>query len=910
MTDKPTDYAAIIRAGNQLPSPPEWLKIGAKVYSPKYGVGQVTAVLGKRLILDFLENPTPVHFPDWQIAINDRQINPRDSANFNNKQLKQAQKSNITSAEINAISRPVFQTIAQEFLDNLVAIENTPPTPGKLYHLPEDLPITLKNSLILQNITELYEHQIESLNALRKGLDVCIFTPTASGKTLCYNLAILESCLQEPQTTALYIFPLKALALDQMEKLEKMVSYFPENSVKIGLITGDISSAKRKKLFIPNPPNILGVSPDLLHYQLYRIRTKDGEGWRKFFQQLRYVVIDESHTYRGAFGAHFANLMRRLKMVVDRVGGSSENLQFIFSSATIGNPAEMAMRFSDRSHEPERLHLISKSGADSAGRTILCLEPSDVANPHACQIILSWLRHDLSGIVFCNSRGAVKKLLGIIKRVADKNGESYLADKVAIFYGSLGFDRRQDIIQKLESGIIKIILSTSALEAGIDLPKLDCCLVRGYPGSLMSWKQRIGRVGRRNPGLVMFLPVAQNPLDNFYGNKPNLLLNGEPESAAFNPNYPTILGKHLECSCVESGIPLSEITKRFGEVAGVIADSLLNQEKIYINNSNQLWGYGYPHRNVNLRGHAQNDVELININTGKSFEKMSMSLAHQEVFPGAIYLAQNYDGELITYRSENLDLDKKQAILKPLGKNSNLHTIPKGDLAIQEIQQLATPQIIKTNISHARLRLSLFWGEITFSVNGYYLLSTKYEKGVEKTTVVNEGSFDPPYKTQYQAPVVKVQINDIFSQVIRENITQIKEKIKEKYKGIIPDDFKDLLTCSPDFIALHSMGHQIISAVPLVVLSSSQDVECFVQRQGGEIVAYFFDTCDGGNGASEAVFNQLLKFVEKGVELAKNCDCKYGCPRCLTQHRCPQQNRGLYKDLGLLILEAIANLTS
>ncbi|ABG52744.1 DEAD/DEAH box helicase-like [Trichodesmium erythraeum IMS101] len=905
MTDQPKNSTDIIRAGNQLPSPPEWLKIGAKVYSPEHGIGQITAVLGKRLIVDFLESHKPVHFLDWQIAIKKKEINPRDGKNFNHQKLQEAKKSKISSAEIEAIPRPVFQKIAQEFLDNLVAIDNTPPTPGKLYPLPEDLPITLKKTLIIHNIRQLYEHQIESLTALRKGLDLCIFTPTASGKTLCYNLAILESCLQQPETRALYIFPLKALALDQTQKLERMVSYFPKNSVKIGLITGDISSENRKKLFIPNPPNILGVSPDLLHYQLYKITSKDREKWRQFFQQLRYVVIDESHTYIGAFGAHFANLIRRLKMVVDIVGGSSEKLQFIFSSATIGNPAEMAMRFSDRSHQPERLHLISKSGADSSGKTILFLEPSQIANPDSCKIILSWLRYNLTGVVFSNSRSAVKKLLGIIKRTADKNGESYLADKIAIFYGSLEFHRRQDIIQKLQTGVVKVILSTSALEAGIDLPELDCCLVRGYPGSLMSWKQRIGRVGRKNPGLIMFLPVAQNTLDNFYGNKPDLLLNGEAESATFNPNYPTILGKHLECSCVESGIPLSEIKKRFGEVAKVIVDSLLKQEKIYINNSNQLWGYGYPHRNVNLRGHAQNDVDLINVNTGKSFEKMPMSLAHKEVFPGAIYCAQNYDGDLISYHSENLDLDQKQAILKPLAKNYNLETVPNNQLAIKEIQQLEIPQIIQTNISHARLRLSLFWGEVTFLVNGYQLLATKYEKGVEKTTVLDEKNFDPPYQTQYQAPVLKVEINDAFSQAIRESIREIQYKIKDKYKTKIPDNLKCLWSCNPDFIALHSMGHQIISAIPLVVLSSSQDVEFFVQRQGGETIGYFFDTCDGGNGASEAIFNQLLKFVHKAIALAKNCDCEYGCPRCLTHHRCPQKNKGLYKDLGLLLLQAI-----
>ncbi len=143
----------------------------------------------------------------------------------------------------------------------------------------------------------------------------------------------------------------------------------------------------------------------------------------------------------------------------------------------------------------------------------------------------------------------------------------------------------------------------------------------------MSWWQRIGRVGRKNPGLVIFLPVAQNPLDNFYGKQPNFLLNGGVESAVFNPNYPTILGKHLECSCVESGVSLSEITEHFGAVGGVITNKLLEQGKIYINNFHQLWGHGYPHRHVNIRGHTQNDVELVDANTGEIFEKMQMSCA-------------------------------------------------------------------------------------------------------------------------------------------------------------------------------------------------------------------------------------------------------------------------------------------
>ena len=261
----------------------------------------------------------------------------------------------------------------------------------------------------------------------------------------------------------------------------------------------------------------------------------------------------------GAFGAHFANLMRRLRLAVDTVGGNSQRLQFICSSATIGNPQEMALRFSGRTHHPERLHLISRSGAPSAGRTLLSLAPNSAANVEACKIVISWLQHNLSGIVFCNSRAAVKGLLGLIQRESQRQGLSYLASKVAIFYSSLTSERRREIIQKLQTGKIKVIIATSSLEAGIDLPELDCCLIRGFPGSLMSFWQRVGRAGRKKHGLVIYLPLGQNLIDVFYAQHPEQLLSSEMECAAFNPDYPTILGKHLECGCIESSLDLGEL---------------------------------------------------------------------------------------------------------------------------------------------------------------------------------------------------------------------------------------------------------------------------------------------------------------------------------------------------------------
>jgi DEAD/DEAH box helicase domain-containing protein len=232
-------------------------------------------------------------------------------------------------------------------------------------------------------------------------------------------------------------------------------------------MTGDTPYTERLGLFVPHLPNILAVSPDLLHYQLSKIpRVSQWEPWREFLRRLRWVVIDESHSYTGAFGAHFANLMRRLRRAVDSVGGNSSKLQFICSSATIGNPRDMAMRFSGRTSQPDRLHLIEGSGAGSAGKTVLCLAPSDTANSDACRIVLAWLQQDLSGIVFCNSRGAVKKLVDLIQKESTRQGHSYLAQKVTAFYGSLKSERRQNIISQLQRGTLKVIISTSALLCG------------------------------------------------------------------------------------------------------------------------------------------------------------------------------------------------------------------------------------------------------------------------------------------------------------------------------------------------------------------------------------------------------------------------------------------------------------
>jgi DEAD/DEAH box helicase domain-containing protein len=937
--NQPTDYAAIVRAASEIvPSPPDWLKVGQNIYSNQQGVGEILAVLGKRLIIKFIESTGPTQLPDWPVAVQSGQIQPRNTPlpEANNPPEIIGSSPRISQSQIQAIPDLTFRALAHELSHICTRVEVTNGQAGVLHPLPTSLPSTLISALNRIGIKNLYSHQIEALEILRSGLDLSIVTPTASGKTLCYNLPILESCLNQPHTTALYIFPLKALALDQMRKLGQLFRAMPSNhQLRMGLMTGDTPKDERQRLFLPQPPNILAVSPDLLHHYLYNVRRRDdGEPWRQFLRRLRWVVIDESHTYIGAFGAHFANLMRRLRVAVDRVGGNSHTLQFICSSATIGNPAEMALRFSGRQDQPERLRLIQNSGANTAGRTFLSLAPSNVANPDACKIILTWLQHGLTGIVFCNSRAAVKSLMGIIQRETQRQGLSHLARSVAIFYGSLTGDRRQSIIQQLQQGQVKVILSTSALEAGLDLPELDCCLIRGYPGSLMSFWQRVGRAGRSRHGLVIFLPVTQNALDDFYGRYPEQLLSGQVESASFNPDYPTILSKHIECSCVESGIPIVQVNHQFGNAAGAVIDSLLQQNKLYLSRNNQLWGRGYPHKELNLRSSAADKISLIDQHSREAFEQMSLVLAHREVFPGAIYIAQDPNGDLITYRCESLNPERGEAVLAYLGKDTDVLTEAESQLDIKMLSTLAEPKIIPTSIPGGKLRLTLAWGEITTLVTGYQLLNRKYGltcknpqcskyrqplegkscpncrralHSSEIIKVVDNIKFEQPYQTQYQAPCVRVEINQTLSEALEAQMNQIKENIRATYGDDLPDHLKQLWRCATDFVVLHSLFHQVIKAVPMVVLSSSLDVDGVVDDQKRGTAGWLFDTCEGGNGTAEAIFHQLPKFATLASDLAQACNCESGCPRCLTQHGCPQQNTGLHSGAGLFLLDAISS---
>ena len=397
------------------------------------------------------------------------------------------------------------------------------------------------------------------------------------------------------------------------------------------------------------------------------------------------------------------------------------------------------------------------------------------------------------------------------------------------------------------------------------------------------------------------------------------------------------MSKHIECCCVESGLPAVEVESLFEAVGGAVAEALLEQKRLFFVRNSTLRGRGEPHGRVNIRGNAIDAIELIDENTGQAFEEMSRDVAYREVFPGAIYTAFDEGNRLVTYRCQSLDIEQNKAILQPFEEDASLFTEPDVGLQIELLEKLEEPRLIPTSLSEARLRLTLGWGKITSEVTGYKLCKREYRqtctnvkcrrhqqpvegkictscgrslKSIEINKLIKSVPFNPSYQIQYEAPVVKVEVNPALIAAITDEVDRHKASARTQYGDDIPQELEGLFKSPPVAVALHSMAHQIQLAVPLVVLSSTRDVNCVVERDDSGIIAYFFDTTDGGNGASEEIGKQLPLFAAKAMSLALNCECSDGCPKCLIQLGCPQQNQTLHKKVGLFLLEAIATNSS
>ncbi|HEX5808599.1 MAG TPA: DEAD/DEAH box helicase [Anaerolineales bacterium] len=564
-----------------------------------------------------------------------------------------------------------------ETAPNLVAWQTLPARPARIYPFPEDLPTPIKQSLIAAGIHTLYSHQLEAWTRTRARENVILSTGTASGKTLSYNLPVFAALLQDPNAHALYLFPTKALAQDQLSNLQSLVSNL--HTLNAAIYDGDTPQSARSA--IRTGARMVLSNPDMLHTGILPHHTN----WADFFTHLRFVVIDETHTYRGVFGSHVANVLRRLKRVASFYGS---NPQFILASATIGNPQELAEHLIE-----EPVHLIDNDGSARGPRHFLIYNPP-ITDPslglrkssllEGVRLAQDLLTSNVQSVVFARSRRSVEIVLRYLQgnHSVDSSIESPLIDyealpnlKFAVRGYRSGYlpTQRREIERGLRDGTVKTVVATNALELGIDIGGLGAAILVGYPGTVASARQQAGRAGRGLESAAAVMVASASPLDQFLAHHPEYLFERSPEQALINPDHLLILLEHLRCAIFELPFQKGE---GFGGLSGeVIAEYLQflvandeaheSQDKVY-------WmADQYPAANISLRSASPQGVVLQTVMDDRplTIGTVDGESALWMVHPGAIYLH-----EAQSFFVKDLSLDEHIAYLKPI--ESDYYTEP------------------------------------------------------------------------------------------------------------------------------------------------------------------------------------------------------------------------------------------
>ena len=719
-----------------------------------------------------------------------------------------------------------------EFSRNLTKWKTIPARPARYGDFPEALHPKLIAGLQARGIQHLYTHQCETIEAVLAGDNACVVTPTASGKTLCYNVPVLNHLLDNPEARALYLFPTKALSQDQAVELRATIA---ELDVKIGTYTfdGDTPASARKAVRMAG--NIVVTNPDMLHAGILPHHTI----WIRLFENLEYIVIDEIHHYRGIFGSHLANVLRRLKRICAFYGS---NPKFICCSATIANPKEIAEKIIE-----EPVTLIDTNGAPAGEKNFLFYNPPVVnaelgirrsALKEATRITTQLLSRNIQSIVFARSRLRVEILTTYLKKAVQKLGKS---EKIVRGYrgGYLPTERRE-IEQGLRDGKVMSVVSTNALELGIDIGALDACIMTGYAGSVSSTWQQAGRAGRRTNIALVIMIATSAPLDQYIIGHPEYFFDQPPESATVDPNNLIILTSHIKCAAFE--LPFKE-GEAFGldvhstsEILDYLADNRV------LRKARDKWHWSadtYPASDISLRTAAPGNVVILDTSdNGRVIGEIDFFAAPTEVYQNAVYLHQSKQ-----YTIEQLDLDDRKAYARPVEVDYYTDAETKVDLkVIDTFEEKPTGDLLRC---HGEL--SVTW------------LPTIYKKikfGTHEN--VGWGEIHLPEQTMHTTGYWIDFPNDIADQF-----------------GIDKDQLGQ---------ALNALANTLRQVTPVQVLSDINDIraKAMLRAPLSENPSIFlYESYPGGAGLSEKLFTHHEKLLRAAASLLKDCPCKEGCPSCV-----------------------------
>jgi DEAD/DEAH box helicase domain-containing protein len=691
-----------------------------------------------------------------------------------------------------------------------------------------------------QGIKSLYGHQGVAHDLIRAGKNVLVATPTASGKSMVYNLPVIQSILEDMSTRALYLFPLKALAQDQQRVLKNFEPLFVSNTlpkprVLAALYDGDTSTTNRQKIR-KNPPNIIITNPDMLHLSFLPYHA----GWKAFLNKLRYIIIDEVHTYRGVFGSHMAWVVKRLLRILKRYGVEPV---FILLSATIGNPKQFGEKLIG-----QELHCVLSSSAPRPERNMLFLNPSEGNIACVSHLLEAALKRGLRSIVYTGSR----KMAELIT-MWTKQRLGSLAPKLSSYRsGFLAIERRQ-IEHDLSSGKLLGVISTSALELGIDIGDLDICILAGYPGSIMATWQRGGRVGRGMNESAVILVAQEDALDQYYMQNYNDFFEREMESAILNPENLQIVAQHLHCAAAEHALQVSELASLSPEALRGVKE-LAHQGTLIRGYGGQEWfaTEKFPQRQVSLRGSGR-QWQVIRQDNGEIFGEIDSERALYECHEGAIYLHSSK-----TWHVERCDTENGEVLVKPFQGSYFTRPVTEKDTDILEVFE--RKNYLSYGVSLGKIR-------VRERITGYQKVNKRSGK------IVDTLPLDLP---EQQLETVGLWL-----------------EIPESVKDVMEQDAIDFLG------SIHALEHAMIGILPLLVLCDRNDiggVSCPWHHQTPGPVIFIYDGYAGGMGLCNDAFNRIGELLRQTAKTVESCKCDQGCPSCVHSPKCGSGNRPIDKE--------------
>jgi len=754
---------------------------------------------------------------------------------------------------------PAFSMHVPEFIEKIkhdpgyrgqmVYVRDIPPRRARHGELDHPLPEPLEGALRSEGIRCLYVHQAEAVNAARRGENVVVVTATASGKTLCYNLPVLEALDGDPYARAFYIFPTKALAQDQVGKLRK----FPvEAAQRAATYDGDTPTYLRGQT--RRNSHIILTNPDMLHVGILPYHTT----WASFFRNLRYVVIDEVHTYRGVFGSHVANIVRRLRRIAANYGA---NPQFICASATIANPDRHVRALTGLD-----ARVIAEDTSPSGERYFIFWNPPLIrkagerksANSEAVFLFTRLVEEGVRTIVFTIARKSAELVLRYAKQALEED-RSPAVQKVMSYRAGYRPEERREIERRLFEGELLGVTSTNALELGIDVGTLDASIIVGYPGTIASTWQQAGRAGRTLEASLAVLVALDNPIDQFLMRHPDYFFGRTHEEAVIDPENPYLLAAHALCAAYELPIENQEVAL-FGERLYEVLAALGEAGQLSYRGRWFWSGDTYPAREVNIRSTSSDSYNIVDLRTAQLLGTVDAANAFETVHPGAVYL---HAGD--SYVVEKLDIPERTAYVSPA--DLPYYTVPGSVTWIARTAELDSKPFGRTTAYLGDV-------EVTSRVIGYRRKQLFTDQVLEYIPLDLPENRFPTQSAWIAVP------RDIADRVIGRGF--------------------DLAG------SIHAIEHAAIGILPLFAMCDRQDIGGVSHPEHpdtGNLPAVFvYDAHPGGVGISETAYDRLDEVMAATLRAIEDCGCEDGCPSCVQSPKCGNNNEPLDKAGAAFLL--------